>query len=110
MSLDLSLQKHCEHCNKTDSALEWNYTYNVAPMWYAIYPHHKNMLPIEGLSGKNAMVFILGAIDAMEADMPRFEAMNPSNGWGSAKSFLQKLKELAKACDDYPDYTWSAGR
>lgn len=50
------------------------------------------------------------AIEEMEADPPRFEKHNASNGWGLYKHFLPWLRQYLSACKEYPDATVRASR
>lgn len=49
-------------------------------------------------------------IAAMEADPPRFEKLNPSNGWGHYEGLLSWLKQYLRAAEQYPDAEISVWR
>lgn len=72
---------------------DFNYTYNVAPMWYACYPD-KGIRTIYGLSGEEAIPVLNELRQYMEDNSEELLVMNPSNGWGSyegAINFVSKL-------------------
>lgn len=80
--------------------LDANYTWNVAPMFMKAIGETPN-----AWDGKPATVVaerctrILAAFDASPA---AYEALNPSNGWGSlagARAFIQNIKD---ACNEAP--------
>ena len=106
MSLDLYLK--CPCCKKEVWAS--NYTYNVSPMWYAIFPNHDQMLPIEGMSGVESLTVLGRAIDALRADPEKFRKMDPSNSWGSYQTFLAWVETLFESAREYPDCIWGASR
>jgi hypothetical protein len=49
-------------------------------------------------------------IALMKADPKRFEALNPSNGWGSYNDFLPWLETYLSACEENPDADVSVSR
>lgn len=110
MSLRLTLTRSCNHCDQRTEVFDKSLTYNFVPMWASIYPHHSHMMPFEGLLGSQARVFIQGAIEAMEKDPHRFEALNAPNGFGRSDYLLKFLKEMDNACKNFPNAIWSAGR
>jgi len=40
--------------------------------------------------------------NAMYLDPPRFQALNPENGWGSYDDFLPWLEKYIAACQEHP--------
>ena len=55
MSLDLWLQsKECPTCEHKEVTEDRNYTYNVAKMWYEIFPSDQHMVHIDGMTGKES--------------------------------------------------------
>lgn len=42
------------------------------------------------------------AIALMESDPPRFEKLNPKNGWGDYKHTVIWLKDILNHCEEYP--------
>jgi len=111
VSLDLFLTfKPCPTCGQCKEGVDWNYTYNVAPMWYAVFPDSKNMLDIDGMTGKESVSRIESFVTALEAEPERFKAMEPNNGWGSYDSFLKALKSLIEIAEQNPDGMWRSWR
>lgn len=111
MSLDLTMTINtCEKCGRWDTIYQGNYTYNVSRMWYAIYPEHEYMIPIDGMTGAEALSILQYAIDQMNANPQLFETLNPINGWGEFVSFKLWIRLLIEHCIDYPDGIWSADR
>lgn len=111
MSLDLFLtHPPCPTCKHEPERIEFNYTYNVSPMWYAIYPDAKNMVDIDDLTGENAMPIIAHAIVYMVQHKRELEDLNPKNGWGSYAGFLEFLFKINTACEEHPDLVWSSWR
>ena len=111
MSLDLSLtHPKCSTCNHEPESLDFNVTYNCSPMWYAIYPGASQLVDIDGMTGAEAEPIIRHAVEEMTRNKPRFSAMNPSNGWGSANGFRKFLTDIMVACIEHPTLVWSSCR
>lgn len=109
MSLDLYLEHKCDHCGN-EGHITWNYTYNASPMWYEVYPEDDRMIPIDGMTGEQALPKIEKAVAIMKEDPDRFKKLEPTNGWGSYKDFVLSLEELALACRKHPKAVWSSWR
>jgi len=72
---------------------EFNYTYNVAPMWYDCYPEN-GIREHYGLSGEEAVPVLRELREHMENNHERLLEMEPANGWGSfdgAHAFVNEL-------------------
>lgn len=111
MSLDLTLeQNYCEHCKRGEPVVELNSTYNYTPMWKAIYKNSNRFVEIEGLTGKQAHSLINLAITIMLEEREMMMQLEPTNGWGSYDTFLQFLRDIRDACEEYPDAVWRADR
>jgi len=70
----------------------FNYTYNVADMWYDCY--EKGIREHYGLSGEESIPVLRKLREHMEDNIDKLEAMNPENGWGNydgAVEFVGKL-------------------
>ncbi len=122
MSVSLYLEENGEH------VFETNFTYNYSGMWALaigqagkehdppksfLYPKPKDavkMIEIEGMTGKESMKILHHAIEAMVIDMNTYRALNPSNGWGNADLFLERLKQCVVAAGEHPEAVWSAFR
>lgn len=111
MSLDLFISPDpCKHCGRGEDRLEFNCTYNLSPMWYAIFPGDDGMVQIDGLTGQEAIHKILTAINEMTDREEEMRELEPENGWGSYDEFLSFLRNLAEACIKYPNSKWSSWR
>lgn len=111
MSLDLTITADpCIYCGREPESISLNYTYNVSPMWYKVFPRDDGMVQIEGMTGKEASLKLRTAIKALEQRSEEMLAIEPANGWGTFEGFLQFLKKLKLASDNLPVGTWSADR
>jgi hypothetical protein len=81
---------------------EWNYTHNCNPMIREAGFTDWGMEALEGMSAVRLGNLLELATAAMRADPPRFEAMNPRNGWGTYATFLLRLEAIRDACREYP--------
>ena len=84
---------------------DFNYTYNVAGMWYASEPE-KGIRAIYGLTGEQAVPVLRNMRDYMENHWADMVEMEPSNGWGSALGALTFLNELIVASIKNPKEIW----
>jgi len=111
MSLDLFLTlPTCPTCGQEPDEVYFNCTYNLAPMWYKIYPEDENFVPIEGLTGQAAERKIFDALAILEDHQEEFEKLNPINRWGSYDYLVKFLTDVHQACVKYPDLVWQADR
>ena len=72
---------------------DFNYTYNVAPMWYDCYPEN-GIREIYGKTGNDAVRILRKLRDHMEDNSERLHEMEPSNGWGSFDGAIGFVTEL----------------
>jgi hypothetical protein len=78
-----------------------NYTMNVSPMWrdalggQLLREYHE--APCSEAAGPLA-----AAVERMETDPDRYQAMNPPNGWGDYDGALEFLRKLRDACVEHP--------
>jgi|SRR6185312_6180222 len=111
MSLDLYMEvPPCPTCGQEPEQVYFNCTYNLAPMWYKIYPDDENFVPIEGLTGRQAEAKIMDALILLEDYKEVFEKLNPINRWGSYDQFVAFLTQVHQACVKYPEVIWHADR
>ena len=111
MSLDLTLSPpKCETCGHDPEGISFNITYNLSPMWYHLYPDDTAMLSIEGQTGLESSVIITLAISAFIRKRKDLIPLNPPNGYGSYDGFLKALSAMRNACEEHPDWIWSADR
>jgi len=111
MSLSLLLKSNeCLTCGHFESTESLNYTYNVSPMWYEIYPKQDHMVDVDGLTGKESLSLLECALQMLESSPSKFIAMNPENGWGSYEGFKKYITELILIAKEHPDWVWQSCR
>jgi len=111
MSLDLWMAKpECPTCKHSETTENMNYTYNVSPMWYAIFPDDRNMIDIDGMTGEEANIQLKDALSCLVAEPKKFQAMEPENNWGSYHGFIIYIMNLIEECNKHPDWIWGSYR
>lgn len=111
MSLDLYMViKSCEHCGHVETTDSLNITYNLAPMWYAIFDGAKQMCDIDTMSGEEAEPYLKIGLRRLKKKPEKFIALNPANGWGTYEDFVKYIENLIKLCKEYPDGIWKSDR
>lgn len=108
MSLDLWLEN--PKCSECEHVAEHNYTYNVAQMWYEVYPDDTGMVQIEGMTGLEAQEKLLKAINEITTHPEIMKRLEPHNGWGTYEGFLEFLNKLYIASVKYSNRIWRASR
>lgn len=108
MSLDVYLYDRTNPCKREccqEPVYQANYTHNCGPMAKEAGLYDAVWRPDEnGIETAAQLIPILEAgIATMKADPARFEALNPSNGWGSYDTFMPWLERYLAACREYPD-------
>jgi hypothetical protein len=83
----------------------FNYTYNVAKMWYAAQPE-KGIRAFYGLTGKEALEVQKQIFNYMVDNKTDLMQYEPSNGWGSFDSALLFVAKLIQASLNNPDEIW----
>jgi len=98
MSYDVSVLDRCECCNRTEVFWSGGCTYNLSKVLYALGLRF-NDLPRP--MGTADMVDVLrAALAELEADLEKYRAMNPSNGWGDVDTMISSfLKPMLRACE-----------
>ena len=81
---------------------EHNYTYNVAPMYYAAGIGEEGIRVLNGKSAMDAMLILTPVINYMENHREELEKLNPSNKWGDFDGALEFLQNIKKDCEQYP--------
>ncbi len=111
MGLDLFMPSStCKECGHQRSGFSANCTYNVAPMWYKIYPNDDGMVKIDGMTGQEAYQKLVHASKIMQENADEFKKLNPENGYGDFEDFLEFIHKLIWASLKYPESIWSACR
>lgn len=77
----------------------WNYTSNCGPMWREA---GADLAEFHGKPAGECAPILQAAIATLKADPARFEAMNPDNGWGSYRSLVVRLGDLAAGFEAHP--------
>lgn len=113
MGIDLYLKKpECDKCGHQEEGFSAGYTYNVAAMWYAIYPDAEGMVDIENMPLGEAEDRLRYAIKELKRRRAEMIKMEPPNAWGSYNGFLDFLhailQETIKAEDS--GAVWGAWR
>ena len=84
---------------------DFNYTWNVAPMWYAAKPK-LGIRSHYGMTGKQALKPLREIREYMEDNRRKLEKMNPPNGWGSYDRALDFVNRLIAASLRNPRSKW----
>ncbi len=101
MSYDVYLSENwCEHCQRGDEVLSWNYTSNMSAAWREAGAdiaefHHKR--------AKDCAPLLGAAIDDMLARPEHYAPFNAPNGWGSMRTLVPALQRLLAAMEEHPD-------
>lgn len=83
----------------------FNITYNVGGMFYAANPAG-GIRAHYGMTGREALPFLLAMREYMEEHKAALEAMSPQNGWGSYETALQFVTDIINASIRNPDAVW----
>ena len=83
----------------------FNFTYNVAKMWYAAIPD-KGIRAFYGMTGKEAVKVQHHIFNYMVDNKEELMQYQPSNGWGSYDSALKFVAKLIVASLNNPDEVW----
>jgi hypothetical protein len=107
MSLDVYLT-----ATRPTTVFEANITHNLNVMAEAAGIYKHLWRPEElGITKAGDLIFPLEAgLAALKADPPKFEALNPSNGWGRYCDFVPWVAEYLEACRKNPDAEISVSR
>jgi hypothetical protein len=94
MSYDISIGKE-----------DFNYTYNVAPMWYDCYEKN-GIREFYDMTGRDSLPVLRKLRNHMEDNADRLREMNPENGWGSFDGALAFVNKLIVAAMNNPEEIW----
>ncbi len=84
---------------------EFNYTYNVSPMWYACFPEN-GIRQHYGKTGGEALDILRYLRGYMEDNREALMKLDPENGWGSYDGALQFVTDLINASIRNPFDVW----
>src|SRR6185295_6664084 len=97
---------------ETNEVFSANVTHNLGPMATeaGIYEHLWRPDEI-GIKAAHELIEPLRAgVAMMKSDPPRFEKLNPQNGWGSYEMFVPWVVRYLQACEKYPEAEVSVWR
>ena len=84
---------------------KFNYTYNVAKMWYAAKPN-KGIRCFYGMTGQDALAEQKDIRNYMEDNRGEMLVHEPSNGWGSYQGALDFVNKLIASSLANPNTIW----
>lgn len=84
---------------------DFNFTYNVAKMWYAAIPD-KGIRAFYGMTGKEAVKVQQHIFNYMVDNKEYLMQYEPANGWGSYEGALKFVAKLIIASLNNPDEIW----
>ena len=84
---------------------DFNFTYNVAKMWYAAIPD-KGIRAFYGMTGKEAVKVQQYIFNYMVDNKEELMQYEPSNGWGSYDGALKFVAKLIVASLNNPYEIW----
>lgn len=102
MSLDVYFEyPACEHCGSPGGTVcQFNYTYNCIEMWHLAGWDDRAS---EDKPAGEMTAMLKTAIQTLEREKERFDAMNPSNGWGFRSGLVRNfLGPMYAASLKYP--------
>lgn len=99
MSYDIWLETDVGGAEPLQIGDNWNYTSNCGPMWRAA---GIDLAECHGRDAGGCAEGLGAAIAALKADPPRFQAMDPANGWGSYKTLVPALETLLHLFESAP--------
>jgi hypothetical protein len=100
MSLDVYLEKVMPTAVYTA-----NVTHNLGKMAEeaGIYQHLWEPDEIAVTKAEQLIEPLTKGLELLESDPARFEALNPSNGWGSYEGLVRFVRGYLEACKEHPD-------
>lgn len=110
MGLDIWLEKKCPTCKHVDQSETFHCTYNLAPMWYAMFPNDKEMVPIDGMTGAESLFTLRLALQKLRDYPEMFIPLNPGNGWGNYEYFMGFISNLIMRAEHNPELVWESWR
>ncbi len=101
----------CLHDDRGHIEGDWNYTHNCNRAVNVALEVKEGeetwWKQLDGMSGPDGASFLNRAIRAIEADWPRYEAMDPPNKWGNIRQLVGILTEMRNRVPEWPT-VWSA--
>lgn len=80
-------------------------THNLGPMAKeaGIYQHLWEPQELGISVARDLIVPLAEGLKMLESDPPRFEALNPGNGWGTYNNLCDFVRDYLAACRMFPD-------
>lgn len=78
-------------------------TYNLSPMFREASGHR--FADLEGMSGARVGSILRTALHRLVSDPPKYEALNPENGWGDYEGLVKVVTQAAVLAARYPNGT-----
>lgn len=97
---------YTHNCNAMISAVVEVMGYQLERHWLIGHMGKSWFRVLEGRSGQDGARWLREIVAALEAAPARFEAMNPSNGWGSFATLLPVLQQMQQQGEEYPSARW----
>lgn len=96
---------HRHTTSKTEDYFDANVTHNLAEMAdeAGIYKHLWRPEELGIARAKDLIEPLTKGLALLVSDRPRFEKLNPDNGWGSYENFVPWVSNYLQACKDYPE-------
>lgn len=106
MSYDIDILTEDVDGNKFTVEVVSGHTWNLAPMWRKALPSIKSSVyELDGRKCLDVMGQIIsGHGDALEKP-DEYKALNPPNGWGDYKGFLEVYTRFMELCIKHPSGT-----
>lgn len=102
MSYDVYLEIDTGGPEPASVGMDWNYTSNCAPMWRLA---GADLAEFDGKKAGECLPYLTKAIASMLADPEPYKALNPENGWGSYRTLVPALRDLAYDFGRHPNAT-----
>ena len=91
----------------------FNYTYNVAPMFYSATialgccPDDAGIRVLDDMGGRQAVKVLRAIREFMEENSVEMKELNPASGWGDYEGAMTLLNNLIVASIENPNSLWS---
>lgn len=92
--------------------LDANYTYNCSGMLVEATkvgwpPEGLSLNDLHGWEAYDVAHVLHHALEVMQSDRSKYEAMNPENGWGDLEGWMKFLRTIIEACEKVPEAKFS---
>lgn len=90
---------------EVDVGSDHNYTYNVSPMFYALFPQEMGIHWLNNKKGEECISVLEEVIQSFRDRFAEMSKFNPTNKWGNAEGALTFLEGILADCKDHPAAT-----